>query len=266
MALQTLDLWTLTRGRPQIDPNDLAEAIAVQASEVDLDYRTRLLIRDSVAALKLHWGTVKWQQWLAECPHKGRIDAICGEEFDKVGFPSLERRLMEKTDPELIRKFLDHLGRKLRESTRIYIAGSGALILLGLLVRHTEDIDVVDEVPKEIRDNHQLLQELQADYGLHLGHVQSHYFPSGWQNRAQSFDLFGRLSVYLVDAYDVFLSKLFSSRVKDMGDMRMLTPQLDKETLVQRFKGTCGSLLAAPRLNEIAQDNWHVLFGEDLPQ
>ena len=266
MALQTLDLWTLTRGRPQIDPNDLAEAIAAQAAEEELDYRSRLLIRDSVEALKTHWGTAKWQRWLTGCANNSRIIAICSEEFDKVGFPSLGRRLMEKTDPELIRKFLDHLGRKLRQETRIYIAGSGALILPGLLTRHTEDIDVVDEVPKEIRDNHQLVQELQDDYGLHLGHVQSHYFPSGWQNRAQSFDLFGRLSVYLVDPYDVFLSKLFSARVKDMGDMRMLTPQLSKETIVQRFKDTCGSFLAAPRLKEIAQDNWHVLFGEELPQ
>ncbi len=131
MAVKTLDLWTLTRGRPQIDPNDLAEAIAVQAAETDLDYRTRLLIRDSVEALKKHWGQMKWQEWLAGCAHKDKVEVICRDEFDKVGFPSLGRRLMEKTDPDLIRKFLDHLGRTLRQETRIYVAGSGALILPG---------------------------------------------------------------------------------------------------------------------------------------
>lgn len=266
MSVQTLDLWTLTRGRPQIDPNDLAEAIAVQAGEEVLDYRTRLLIRDSVDALQTHWGKDKVQRWLAECTNRTRIEAICREEFEKVGFPSLPRRLMEKTDPNKIRKFLDHLGRKLRQETRVYIAGSGALILPGFIERHTEDIDVIDELPKEVRDNHLLVQELQDLYGLHLGHVQSHYFPSGWQNRAESLDLFGRLSVYLVNVYDVFLSKLFSSRMKDMGDMHLLVPQLNKEMLVQRFRDTCGAFLAAPRLKEIAQDNWHILFGEELPQ
>ena len=33
MALQTLDLWSLVRGRPQIDPNDLAEAVPDEVKE-----------------------------------------------------------------------------------------------------------------------------------------------------------------------------------------------------------------------------------------
>lgn len=77
MALQTLDLWTLTRGRPQIDPNDLAEAIAVQAAESDLDYRTRLLIRDGVEALRLHWGATQLQRWLSSLALALKTWAIC---------------------------------------------------------------------------------------------------------------------------------------------------------------------------------------------
>jgi hypothetical protein len=265
MTAPALDLWTLTRGRPQIDPRDLAQAVARQVVAEPLDYRTRLLIRDSVNALRQCWGEPRVRAWLEGCAQRDKIEDIAREPFDEVGFPSLPRRLMEKTEPDLIRQFLDDLGRRLNRETTIYVAGAGALILPGYLQRHTEDIDVVDEVPKEIRDNHRLVQELQDSYGLHLGHVQSHYFPMGFQSRVQSLDRFGRLHVFLVDVHDIFLSKLFSRRVKDMGDLRLLAPQLSKAALVERLQRSCNSFLAAPRLRQIAQDNWHVLFGEDLP-
>lgn len=265
MPSAVADLWMLTCGRPQVDPNDLAEAVTVEAARDNLDYRTRLLIRDSVAALKSHWGTARWKQWLESNPQRDRIEAILNEEFDEIGFPLLEESLMEKTEPELLRQFFDYLGRRLRLDLRINVAGSAALILPGYLARHTEDIDIVDEVPKEIRENHQLLDELKTTFRLYLGHVQSHYFPIGWQDRVHYLDSFEGLTVYLVDVYDIFLSKLFSSRAKDMADLRLLAPQLNKEKLVEQFKATCGSFLASPRLLQLATDNWHILFGEDLP-
>ena len=50
-----------------------------------------------------------------------------------------------------------------------------------------------------------------------------------------------------------------------MGDMRVLLPQLDKTTLVQRFKDTTVSMLAAEELRLLAEQNWYILFGEKLP-
>jgi hypothetical protein len=266
MALQTLDLWTLVRKRPQIDPNDLAEAIRDQVHQPSLDYRTRMLVRDSVEALRLYWGHEQLDRWLGACTEKEMIQTICQEEFDKIGFPSLRSRLMEKTDPEEIIQFFTHLGGKVRKKTRIDIAGSVALILPGYLSRHTEDIDVVGEVPKEIREDHRLMATLESSYGLKLGHVQSHYFPAGWRERVHSFDIYDDLQVYLVDLYDVALSKLFSSRIKDLEDLRVLKPQIDKEALTRRLLDHGKDFLAAPRLLEIATGNWKILYGETLPQ
>jgi hypothetical protein len=265
MVAQSPDLWTLARLRAQIDPHDLTDAIVRQVGANDLDYRSRLLIRDSIDALKSYWGESRFANWFQECPMRQEIEAICGEEFDKIGFPSLRKRLMERTTPEQIRDYLETLGRRIRKETRIYIAGSCALILPGLIDRGTEDVDVVDEVPKEIRDEHALLEELQKSYSLHMGHVQRHYFPAGWQDRAHSYASWGRLSVYLIDVYDIFLSKLFSARIKDLEDLRSLVPQIDKGILVDRFKRTCEGFLAAPRLKELAMGNWQILFKEDLP-
>lgn len=266
MIATTLDLWNLTRGRPQIDPHDLADAVAVQAAEEDLDYRTRLLIRDSVDALRSYWGDKAVEAWLAGIPTQHEIRTICQEEFDKVGFPSLRRRLMDKTDPVTVRQYLDHVGSQLHHEVCIDVAGAIALILPGYLSRKTDDIDVVDEVPAEIRNNHVLMDALEMSYGLHMRHVQSHYFPARWQDRLHSLGAFGRLHVHLMDVYDVFLSKLFSARVKDVGDLRMLLPQLDKHTIVGKLKDTTGAFLAEPHLLELAKTNWRILFGEDLPQ
>lgn len=266
MALQTLDLWSLVRGRPQIDPNDLAEAIVNQAAEDDLDYRTRLLIRDSVEALRGFWGPERVTRWLEDGPFHDKINTIWQEQFDEVGFPSVRKRLMEKTDPDAFRQYFRQLGFELRQTVKIDVGGGCALILAGYVVRFTEDIDVVGEVPEEIRTKYTLLDELERLHGLHMGHVQPHYFPQGWQDRVHSFGVFNHLQVSLVDVVDVFLSKLFSVRMKDMADLKVLMPQLDKAILIDRLRTTCKDLMATPRLKEIAEKNWQILFGEDLPQ
>lgn len=172
---------------------------------------------------------------------------------------------MEKTDPETIRQFLRELGSHLHASVKIAVGGSAALIIPGLLSRATTDIDVVDEVPPEIRTQRKVLEELRKSYGLILAHFQRHYLPMGWENRMHYLDTYGRLQVYLLDAYDIFLSKLFSIRTKDRSDLRMLAGQLDKEKLVRLLRDTTASMLVAPDLRERAEKNWYILFGDPLP-
>src|SRR5438093_11616632 len=111
MIASSKDLWSLAFGPPEVDPWDLAHAVERQADREPLDYRTRLLIRDSVVALKEYWGQGDFERWLARCPVREKLATICGEPFERVGF-SLRERLMEKTDPEVIRQFLRDLGAR----------------------------------------------------------------------------------------------------------------------------------------------------------
>jgi hypothetical protein len=265
MAVQTRDLWDLVRGRPQVDPGELAEAILEQVGQEPLDYRTRLLIRDSVEALRRHWGPERLQAWLAGCPARVRIEMICRERFDRPGFASLSERLMDRTDPELVKQFLRELGSHVSRPVRLCIGGSVALILPGYLARHTEDVDVVDEVPAEIRSQHQLLAQLRKRYALELAHFQSHYLPQGWEHRVHSLEPFGQMQVALVDVHDIFLSKLFGGREKDRDDLRLLAPQLDKDTLTRRLRETTAPLRADAALLRRAEENWYILYGEALP-
>lgn len=265
MVSSTTDLWSLVKYRPEIDPDDLAEAIQEELDKAELDYRTRLLLRDSLEALRQHWGAVRFGRWASDTGLEGRIARLCQEFFDRPGFPSLARRLMDKLDPEEIRRFLRELGSKVHGNVRLLVGGSVALILPGYLHRGTDDIDIVDEVPADIRTQHALMHDLEKRYGLKLAHFQRHYLPMGWEQRLHYLDRFGQIQVYLLDVYDIALSKLFSIRTKDLDDLRLLTPQLDKETLKRRLLDTTVSMLAAESLHKRAADNWYILYGEPLP-
>jgi hypothetical protein len=232
----------------------------------DLDYRSRVLIRDSLKALRHYWGDERVEAWLRDSPFGAEIETIChGPWDDDRGFPFLEDQVMEPTRPETIQEFLQGLSTLVRRPTRVAVGGSIALILPGYLARETQDLDVVDEVPAEIRSQHQRLAELEKRYRLQIAHFQQHYLPMGWQNRLHYLDTFGELTVYLVDVYDIFLSKLFSIRSKDGDDLRALKPKLDKDTLARRLHDTCGSMLVAESLRQRAEQNWFTLYGEALP-
>ncbi len=262
------DLWTLTRCYPSLDAACLARAVeSAVASTERLDYRTRLLVRDSAAALERHWGRSEFGRWLRESPVGRRIESIRHEQFEEVGFPSLERRIVNGTDPELVKTFLRDLGSHLSEPVRLEVGGSMALILTGYLSRGTEDVDVADEVPEQVRRlSAQTVDALARRYGLKLAHFQSHYLPDGWRARLHSFEELGQLRVYLVDAYDVFLSKLFSGREKDRDDLLVLAGQLKKEGIVHRLRTYATALNAEPHLHAHAERNWSILYrGESLP-
>ncbi|HZT78707.1 MAG TPA: DUF6036 family nucleotidyltransferase [Gemmataceae bacterium] len=266
MTAATKDLWSIYRLRQQLDPRDLTRAIEEQVRSGDLDYRTRLLIHECVDALRDYWGHGRVADWLTASPVGRDIEAIWQQQYDDdVGFPSLRRRVMDVTSPEMIAGFFRDLSSHVHRPLRLCIGGSVACILMGYLSRKTEDIDIVDEVPAEIRSQHQLLARLQQRYDLQLGHFQSHYLPSGWEQRLHSQAPVGQLQVWLVDVYDVFLSKLNSKRDKDMDDLVRLVPQLDKEVLVHRLKTSAQGLFAPPNLRKQAEQNWYVLFGEPLP-
>jgi len=265
MPTVATDLWGITRGKPYIEATRLASAIEEQVRSGDLDYRTRLLIRDGVDALRSFWGEDRVRSWLEGSSVREQIEAICREEFDKVGFPSLGRRLVQPTEPETIHKFLRDIGRHLRRPVRVYVGGSTVMILGGYIRRPTDDVDVVDEVPAEIRNDHKFMEELERVHGLRLAHFQRHYLPMGWEHRVHSAEPYENLEVYLLDIHDVFLSKLFSIRTKDKADLQVLFPLLSKETLADRLRNTCQSMLAAPGLRKRAEDNWYVLTGESLP-
>jgi hypothetical protein len=266
MVVAAKDLWSLVLNHQWVDAQALRAAIEEQVVRRDLDYRSRLLIRDSVKALRHHWGDDRVEAWLKHSPVGEEIKAICRGPWEcDRGFSSLMERVVDVLTPETIQEYFRQLSRHVHRPLRLAVGGSAALIVPGYLSRPTEDIDIVDEVPKELREQHALLAELRKRFGLELAHFQQHYLPMRWQDRLHYYDTFDELTVYLVDVYDVFLSKLFSIRTKDLDDLRALKPKVDIEALAHRLKDTCGSMLVAESLRQRAVDNWYLLYGEALP-
>jgi hypothetical protein len=258
------DLWSLVQGAPSIDPMELVSAVNREAGRLPHDFRTRLLIRDSFRALENRWGRDRTISLLSG-DVRATVEAILLENLGDAGFPTLERRIMEQTGSDTIMQFLRELSAGVPEPVILDIGGSSSLILAGLLSRGTEDVNVVDQVPAAIRGEHELLSRLASRYGLHLAHFQSHYLPSGWQERVRSLGQFDKVTIRLVDAYDIFLGKLFSAREKDLDDLRILKRGLEKNVITERLRSTAQTLLGEGRLRLQAEKNWHILFSETLP-
>lgn len=262
---QSLDPWRLVWGQPYIDSGALAAAI-----ERDLlhhphpNYRMRLLVHDAAKALRSYWGISRFQRWLAVSPARERIDAILDEYFPETGFPSIGRRLVDAIGENQVKQIFTLLGQNVHARVEVYIAGSIPTLIEGLTARPTEDIDIVDEVPAEIRKQRAMLRKIENDYGLRLGHVQSHYLPSGWQKRRRFLGDFGGLRVYIVDVYDIFVSKLSSKQEKHKDDLRVLAAKLDKEVARQRLFDHGRAFLDDPRQRPQIEANWQFIYQELL--
>jgi hypothetical protein len=259
------ELWELPFAQPQIDPIRLASAIVQQVRDDDLDFRTRLLIRDSMRALKKYWGDSRFAEWMHETGIAGRLEGILNEDLGEPGFTALERRLMDATRRESINGFLRSLGDAIPQAQDIYVGGSSALIVVGLLDRRTDDIDVVDEVPALIRNDHELLRRLADRYNLRLTHFQSHFLPDGWRARVRAApgDT-GKLHVFLVDPIDIAVSKLFSNRERDQDDLRYLASRLERDAVLQRVRASGQRLLAERKFKEAAGQNWYIVYGDRI--
>jgi len=260
------DLWTLALDEPHIGPADLADALEREACRGSLDFRTRLLIRDSLDALRQAWGEQRLAEWLSHSKQSDLLNLIWRDRLAPPGFPSLCQRIMEPTRTDVVLQFLRELGQNLDEPVAISVGGSVALILAGVLSRRTEHIDVVDEVPVHIRGRHELLANLARRYSLRLADFQSHYLPGGWEKRLVSLGTFDQLQVRLVHPGDVFFSKLLSNREKDKDDLRVLTARTDKAAIIALRRDAAGALVRGESLRKQAEKNWHVLYGEPLPE
>src|SRR4051794_37257177 len=106
MRVQSKHLWNVAVRHQWVDPQDLTEAIEEQIASGDLDYRTRVLIRDSVKALRNYWGPDRVSGWLQACPAGQAVEAICNQVFeDDRGFSSLMERVVDITRAETIKQY-----------------------------------------------------------------------------------------------------------------------------------------------------------------
>jgi hypothetical protein len=260
-----LDPWELIWGQPYIDADRLATAIEIDLKNTPApDFRTRLLVRDASRALRLFWGARRFEKWLGASSTGGRVRKILQEALGKPGFRYIRRRLVANPNLVDLQQLLEILGQSLHRRVELNIAGSIPTLVRGLTARPTDDIDIVDEVPIEVKQQREKLAKIKAEYGLVFGHVQSHYLPANWQERRQFLGDFGRIRAYLVDPYDIFVSKLSSKLEKHKQDLRVLAKTLDRETAEGRLFTDGAAFINDPHLRPQIEKNWQFIFQEPL--
>ena len=171
---------------------------------------------------------------------------------------------MDSIDSTQLGQVFELLGRGIHGRVEIHIAGSVPTLIKGLTARPTDDIDLVDEVPAEIRRQGDVLRRIETEFGLKLGHVQSHYLPAHWRDRRRWLGDFGGLRVYLLDEYDIFVSKLSSKKEKHQLDLRVLALKLDKDIARHRLLTDGRAFLDDPKLRPQIEENWRFIFQEPL--
>ncbi len=259
------DPWELVWGQPYIDSERLAGAIERELLRNRApDFRTRLLVRDASRALRSHWGQVRFARWLRRSPARTLVEGVLKEPLGKVGFHFIEERLVAGLRREDVEQILELLGRHVHERLEVNIGGSIPTLLQGLTARPTDDIDLVDEVPAAIRTQRAALKGIREKYGLRFGHVQSHYLPANWATRRRLLGDFGGIRAYLVDPYDVFISKLSSKQEKHRDDLRVMAAKLDRDIVQQRLLTDARAFLADPHDRPVIEENWRFIYREPL--
>lgn len=254
-------LWQIVSRPGGVDARSLLRSVAEASRENDDDPRTRLLLRDASRVLSQRFGPWLVRQQVTDLDRLSAYD-----DGGDRGFPTLEARVLDATNPDRVVQMFTELGRRVRTPVTIVVGGSLPLILNHLVVRKTDDADIVDEVPSAIREQHELLSELAADFGLRLSHFQSHYLPDGWQGRIQSLGRFGQLDVMLIDPIDVLVGKLFTKREKDFRDLRVAFSLIDRSTFTDRVRRSTAKLREEPAMLAAAVERWGFLTGEnELP-
>ena len=171
---------------------------------------------------------------------------------------------MDAIDSTQLEQILEMLGQSIHDPIDVCIAGSIPTLIKSLTSRPTTDIDFVDEVPGEIRRQRALLRKIRSQFGLTLGHVQSHYLPANWKDRRKWLGEFGGLQVHLVDEYDIFVSKLSSKKEKHQLDLRVLALKLDRDLARRRLITDGKAFLDDPKLRPQIEENWRFIFREPL--
>ena len=149
---------------------------------------------------------------------------------------------------ETLRQFdravaLEHPGRV----SELVIVGGGALVLLGLISRPTEDIDAI-RFPVEL---HPLMEE----FGLN-GRVLTweNHFPYNFDDRRVRLESpFKALRCYTASLEDLVVSKLYSNRDPDAADIRepAVLESLNWDLLAAAVKDSELSRLSGRRYQEM---------------
>lgn len=101
----------------------------------------------------------------------------------------------------------------LHNRLNLIIAGGGALVLMGVISRDTDDIDIMDASPE--------LKGFLEEYGMNMkvnAYINS--FPYNYNDRLVQLPIRGKsIDFYAISTEDIVISKLHTTRKTDFEDL-----------------------------------------------
>jgi hypothetical protein len=138
--------------------------------------------------------------------------------------------------------FLRAVDQELRQPAEIHCIGGFALLLLLENARPTGDVDLIGVVPDQAANDLTRSagrgSNLAADHKLYLQVVRVVEPPSEYRSRLlDAAPVFKRLTIKILDPYDLVLTKLERNFPRDREDVRSLSSELrlDGRILRRRF-------------------------------
>ena len=149
-----------------------------------------------------------------------------------------------KAIPDPWLTFLRELDDSLDERVEMHCIGAFALLILTSVARPTADIDFIEAVPDSgWRQMMSIAREgsaLAVKYGLYLHEVTIAEYPCEYRDRLIDITpaAFRRLTIKLLEPYDLVLTKLSRNSPKDRDDVMSLVKncRLKREVLSERFE------------------------------
>jgi hypothetical protein len=173
--------------------------------------------------------------------------------------------------PEPWDSFLSALDSELTEEVRLYCVGGFAVVYKYELARETSDIDVLEIAPLPHRESVLAAagqgERLNKAHGVYVQIVSGMVtVPENAIERATELfpSSFMSLRLFVLDPYDLALSKLERNNQKDRDDVKHLfkTVPLDFDTLEQRYREEQRPFLTNEPRHDLTLALWKDMFLE----
>lgn len=125
---------------------------------------------------------------------------------------------------------------------KFYFAGGSACVMAGYIDRATRDFDFIDiGYPANLSKVFKLLEP----YDLLTNYFAA--IPKNYMDRATKLEGFGNISVYIFSKVDIIASKIDRLSEKDIEDIRILIPDINKEQLMKSINETIENIVYVDR-------------------
>ena len=127
--------------------------------------------------------------------------------------------MREKVDAEVLRKFMEAIGRSGRTGARIYLVGGATVVLFGWRAT-TIDVDI--KLVPEVNDILRTLPELKEQLHINIELASpDDFIPAlpGWEERSSFISREGTIDFFHYDFYGQALAKIERGHTTDLRDV-----------------------------------------------